>query len=99
MQINSYSTNAHNKNLSFGKMHYDNESLAKLGAKFAMALEKAKPELEKRYGGKKIDVYLKHDPCGSNASQLIVRTTRKIKQEVNIPQNIIFNKDKITNML
>jgi hypothetical protein len=89
MQINN-TTNTNNKNLSFGTIHYDKASLAQLGSKFATALEKAKPELEKLYGGNKYDVYLKHSTDWSGfVSYAIVRTTRDIKREASIPPNFI----------
>jgi len=88
MQINN-TTNAHNKNLSFGKVSVRSESLAELGSKFARELEAAKPELEKRYGGKKIDVTLQNScDCRSwatvNKAGLLKR--RELTQK---PQNFI----------
>ena len=86
MQINN-TTNTHNKNLSFGKLYVDSESLAKLGSKFARELEAAKPELKKLYSGKKTDVFLKHGD--SFGSHVMSRKDGVVKREQSVPQNFI----------
>ena len=73
MQVNNYSTNSHNKKLGFGRI-YVNE------------LKEAMPELEKRYGGKKIDVYIREGTC---KSQVIARKDGVVKKVVDTPQNFM----------
>ena len=75
MQINN-TTNTHNKNLSFGKLHLDTNTLAPKGSKFAKELAAAAPKLKERYGGERINVYL-GDSCVAEA-----------KKPANLPQEI-----------